>query len=53
MSKLREMAYRIDPVTWVREVLGIKPAAWQETLLRAPQGATPRQTATRTVEVLR
>jgi len=40
MSKLREMAYRIDPVTWVREVLGIKPAAWQETLLRAPQGAS-------------
>jgi hypothetical protein len=40
MSKAREIAYRIDPVLWVREILGMTPAPWQETFLRAPQGAS-------------
>ena len=40
MSKLRELAYRLDPVLWVREVLHITPTPWQETYLRAPRGAS-------------
>ena len=40
MSKLREIAYRIDPALWVREVLGVTPTAWQQTFLRAPRGAS-------------
>ena len=40
MSKLREVAYRIDPALWVREVLGVEPRAWQEEFLRAPRGAS-------------
>jgi hypothetical protein len=39
-TELREIAYRIDPVLWVREVLGIEPAAWQAEFLRAPLGAS-------------
>src|SRR6478752_7490990 len=39
-SELREIAYRIDPVLWVREVLGIEPAPWQQDFLRAPRGAS-------------
>jgi hypothetical protein len=40
MNSLREAAYRIDPVRWVREVLDVTPTPWQETFLRAPQGAS-------------
>jgi hypothetical protein len=40
MSPEREIAYRLDPALWVREVLGVVPAAWQETFLRAPRGAS-------------
>src|SRR5207248_8810900 len=40
MSKLRELAYRIDPALWVREVLGIEPTAWQLEFLRDPRGAS-------------
>lgn len=40
MNTAREAAYRIDPVLWVREILGLTPATWQETFLRAPQGAS-------------
>jgi hypothetical protein len=36
----REVAYRIDPVLWVRDVLGMTPTAWQETFLRSPLGAS-------------
>ena len=39
MSKLRELAYRLDPVLWVREVLQTIPTSWQETYLRSPRGA--------------
>ena len=40
MSAAREIAYRLDPVLWAREVLGVTPNAWQETFLRAPRGAS-------------
>ena len=40
MNNLREAAYRIDPVLWVREILDMTPTPWQETFLRAPQGAS-------------
>src|SRR5438067_794468 len=40
MSKLRELAYQLDPVLWVREVLGVEPTAWQMQFLRAPRGAS-------------
>jgi hypothetical protein len=40
MSKLRDVAYQIDPALWVRQVLGVEPAPWQEQFLRAPKGAS-------------
>jgi terminase large subunit-like protein len=41
MSSLqREIAYRLDPALWVREVLGINPMPWQEQFLRSPDGAS-------------
>jgi hypothetical protein len=39
-SKLRESAYQVDPVPWVREVLGVEPTPWQQEFLRAPRGAS-------------
>jgi hypothetical protein len=39
-SHLRELAYRVDPVVWVREIVGIAPTSWQEEFLRAPRGAS-------------
>jgi hypothetical protein len=40
MSKLREIAYQIDPVLWVRQALKVDPAPWQAKFLRAPFGAS-------------
>ena len=40
MTHLREVAYRVDPVLWVRDVLGISAYPWQQTFLRAPRGAS-------------
>ena len=40
VGDLRNAAYQIDPVLWVREVLGVIPTAWQQTFLRAPRGAS-------------
>jgi Terminase large subunit, T4likevirus-type, N-terminal len=40
MNELHELAYRIDPVVWVRKVLGVEPTSWQEQFLRAPQGSS-------------
>src|SRR5665213_2329521 len=40
MKNLREIAYRVDPVLWVREVLDMTPTPWQETFLRSPLGAS-------------
>ena len=40
MSKLRELAYQIDPALWVRQALEVEPAQWQADFLRAPLGAS-------------
>ena len=40
MNPVREIAYRLDPVLWMREVLDIVPHRWQEEFLRSPQGAS-------------
>ena len=40
MNELHDAAYQIDPVLWVREVLGVAPTAWQETFLRSPRGSS-------------
>ena len=40
MNTAREIAYRIDPILWVREILGVTPTSRQETFLRAPLGAS-------------
>src|SRR5262245_38984732 len=40
MNVHREVAYRLDPVLWVRDVLGLTPTAWQESFLRAQRGAS-------------
>jgi Terminase large subunit, T4likevirus-type, N-terminal len=40
MNPLHELAYRIDPVLWVRKVLGFEPTPWQEQFLRAPEGSS-------------
>ena len=36
----RDLAYQIDPALWVREVLEVTPAPWQEQFLQAPHGAS-------------
>jgi terminase large subunit-like protein len=40
MGELRDIAHRVDPVSWVRQVLKFEPTPWQETFLRAPRGAS-------------
>jgi hypothetical protein len=40
MNRLRDVAYKLDPVLWVRCVLGVTPTQWQETFLRAPHGCS-------------
>ena len=40
MTKLHEIAYRLDPVLWVRDKLQMTATSWQETFLRAPRGAS-------------
>ena len=32
MNTDREIAYRLDPALWMRDVLGITPRPWQETI---------------------
>jgi Terminase large subunit, T4likevirus-type, N-terminal len=49
MNSLRDVAHKLDPALWVREVLGQEPSKWQEQFLLAPRGAsllalTARQT---------
>lgn len=39
-NEFREIAYQLDPVVWVRDVLGQTPMPWQEQFLRAPRGAS-------------
>src|ERR1700746_3683705 len=38
MGKLREIAYQLDPVLWVREVLGVEAQPSQEQFFRGPRG---------------
>jgi hypothetical protein len=38
MNTNLEVAYRLDPVLWVRGVLGETPRPWQEEFLRAARG---------------
>ena len=40
MNKRHNIAYRLDPALWVRNVLGLEPARWQERFLRAPRGVS-------------
>jgi len=40
MSKLLDVAYQIDPARWAKDVVGVKPADWQEKFLQAPRGAS-------------
>ena len=40
MSTEREIAYRLDPALWVRELLEVTPMPWQEQFLRAQRGAS-------------
>jgi hypothetical protein len=41
MSELRDIAYRLDPVTFVREVVKLEPTSWQEELLPAARSLSP------------
>ena len=38
MNLYHEIAYRIDPVCWMRNVLGMTPRGWQEEFLRVALG---------------
>jgi hypothetical protein len=40
MSSLRDVAYRVDPASWVHEVLDVPLYPWQEQFLRAPRAAS-------------
>jgi hypothetical protein len=40
MNIQTELAYRVDPALWVKNVLGVTPMPWQETFLRTPQNAS-------------
>jgi hypothetical protein len=40
MSTIRNVAYQLDPVLWVQQVLGVEPKAWQQEFLRSPAGAS-------------
>src|SRR5215813_1609311 len=40
MNIHREIAHQLDPVLWVRDVLGLTPTPWQEAFLRAQRGAS-------------
>jgi terminase large subunit-like protein len=40
VNSLSEVAYRIDPALWVRNILGVEPLSWQKEFLRAPRGVS-------------
>jgi hypothetical protein len=40
MTRLHDLAYKLDPALWVKEVLRIEPAPWQRQFLLAPRGAS-------------
>jgi hypothetical protein len=47
ISKLRELAYQIDPALWVREALGVEPAPGRPT--SCARRAGPRSSPSRQV----
>ena len=56
MTSRSELAYAIDPPTWVKRTLGVEPMDWQSQFLYAPRGAsiivlTARQVGKTTAEV--
>ena len=40
MTKLHDLAYKLDPALWVRDVLGKDPAPWQRQFMLTPRGAS-------------
>jgi hypothetical protein len=40
MTKLHDLAYKLDAASWVKDVLGIDPAPWQRQFMSAPRGAS-------------
>ena len=52
-DRYRAKAYRVDPVVWVREIVGITPTTWQEAFLRAPRGASIAALTARQTRVVR
>ena len=40
MNNLRDVAYRVDSVPWVRDISEMTPTQWQQTFLRSPRGAS-------------
>jgi Terminase large subunit, T4likevirus-type, N-terminal len=40
MTLSDELAYRLDPASWVRNILGVEPTDWQDQFLRAKLGAS-------------
>jgi hypothetical protein len=38
MNAKHDIAYRIDPARWAKQVLGISPRTWQEKFLRVARG---------------
>jgi Terminase large subunit, T4likevirus-type, N-terminal len=54
MTPVRQIAYRLDPVLWTREILGVEPMPWQQAFLRSARAAfivvlTARQVGKTTV----
>jgi hypothetical protein len=39
MTALHSLAYKLDPASWVKDVLKIEPAPWQRRFMSAPRGA--------------
>src|SRR6516162_8701801 len=40
MTRLHDLAYRLDPALWLKDTLGIDPAPWQRQFMLAPRGAS-------------
>jgi hypothetical protein len=40
MTKLHDLAYKLDSALRVKDVLGIDPAPWQRRFMSAPRGAS-------------
>jgi hypothetical protein len=40
MTKLHDLAYKLDAALWVKDVASVEPAPWQRQFLLAPRGAS-------------